>query len=92
MKFYLPIDMLHSELNAVLRPYNIVADRGKEGSRIYDNNGLVYRVLDEQGNKIGTPIKASDIYNKPTMKFLEQKICCRTMKLNNAINSCKKRD
>jgi len=61
------------ELNAVLRPYNIVADRGKEGSRIYNNSGLVYRVLDEQGQKIGSPIKASDIYNKPTMKFLEQK-------------------
>ncbi len=61
------------ELNALLRPYNIIADRGNEGSRISKNNGLVYRVLDGQGQKVGTPIKASAIYNKPTMKFLEQK-------------------
>jgi hypothetical protein len=61
------------ELNAVLRPYNILADRGKEGSRTYNNNGLVYRVLDDQGRKVGTPVKASDIYNKPTLKFLTEK-------------------
>jgi hypothetical protein len=52
------------ELNAVLRLYNIVADRGSEDSRIYQKRGLVYRVLDEHGNKIGTPIKASAFYNK----------------------------
>jgi hypothetical protein len=61
------------ELNAVLRQYNIVADRGDENSRIFRHLGLVYRVLDENGNKVGVPIKASDFYNKPTLKFLEQK-------------------
>ena len=61
------------ELNAVLKLYNVVADRGSENSRIYQNNGLVYRVLDEKGNKIGVPIKSSLIYNKPGLKFLEQK-------------------
>ncbi len=60
------------ELNAVLTQYNIFADRGAEGSRIYKNNGLVYRVLNEKGKKVGTPIKASDIYNKPGLKFLEK--------------------
>ena len=59
------------ELNAVLQQYNVVADRGGENSRIYTNRGLVYRMLDEQGNKMGVPIKASDFYNKPTLKFLE---------------------
>lgn len=61
------------ELNAVLEQYNIVADMGSEDSRIYKNKGLVYRVLDEQGNKIGVPVKASDIYNKPTLKRLQEK-------------------
>jgi hypothetical protein len=58
------------ELNAVLRGYNVVADRGAENSRMYQNNGLVYRILDENGNKIGVPVKASNLYNKPTLKYL----------------------
>jgi hypothetical protein len=62
-----------AELNAVLKLYNVAADRGSENSRIYKNNGLVYRILDEKGNRIGVPIKASLIYNKPGLKFLEQK-------------------
>lgn len=60
------------ELNAVLKQYNVMADRGKEGSRIHKNGGLVYRVLDANGSKIGVPIKASAFYNKPTLKTLEQ--------------------
>jgi len=59
------------ELNAVLRLYNVTADRGKENGLIYQKRGLVYRVLDGKGNKIGVPIKASSIYNKPTLGFLE---------------------
>jgi len=62
-----------AELNAVLKLYNIVADRGKEEGRIYKNQGLLYRVLDQHGNKIGVPIKASSIYSKPTLSFLEKK-------------------
>lgn len=61
------------ELNAVLRQYNVLADRGSEGSRIFKNNGLVYRITDENGNKTGVPIKASDFYSKPDLKFLETK-------------------
>lgn len=62
-----------SELNAVLRQYHIVADRGEEGSRIFKQSGLVYRVLDEQGNKVGVPIKASLFFDKPTLKKLSQR-------------------
>jgi hypothetical protein len=29
--------------------------------------------LDDKDNKIGTPIKASDFYSKPTLAFLEKK-------------------
>ncbi len=61
------------ELNAVLQLYNIVADRGEKDSRLYKIGGLFYRVLDDKGNKVGTPVKASDFYMKPTLKFLEQK-------------------
>jgi hypothetical protein len=61
------------ELNAVLKQYNVLADRGSEKSRVYLSNGLVYRILDEKGNPIGVPIKASDFYFKPTLKFLAEK-------------------
>jgi hypothetical protein len=62
-----------NELNAVLRQYNVIADRGNESSRVFKNNGLVYRVLDERGSKIGVPIKASDLYNNPGLKCLQEK-------------------
>ena len=61
------------EYNAVLKLYNVLADRGEKESIMYKNNGLTYRVLDEKGNKIGSPIKASEFYNKPTLKNLELK-------------------
>jgi len=59
------------ELNAILKQYNVMADRGSENSRVFQNHGLVYRILDEQGNKVGVPIKASDFYSKPTLNYLE---------------------
>lgn len=61
------------ELNAVLSLYNVMADKGEEGSRMYRNKGLVYRILDEYGNKVGVPIKASDFHNKPTLSYLEER-------------------
>ena len=60
-----------AELNAILQQYNVVADRGRESSRIYKSNGLVYRILNSNGEKIGVPIKASLIYSKPTLKNIE---------------------
>jgi len=62
-----------AELNALLKLYNLRADRGKEEGIIFRKRGLVYRVLDERGNKIGVPIKASSIYSKPTLSYLEKK-------------------
>ncbi len=61
------------ELNAVLKLYNVVADRGAEDSRMFQQKGLTYRVLDEKGNTVGTPIKASAFYMKPTLAYLEKK-------------------
>lgn len=60
------------EFNAVLKQYNVVADRGKEDGRIYKHRGLTYRMLDENGNKIGVPIKASSISSQPTLTKLEK--------------------
>jgi hypothetical protein len=62
-----------AELNAVLKQYNVLADRGLETSTMYKSNGLVYRLLDEKGNKIGVPIKASLLYSQPTLSNLEKK-------------------
>jgi hypothetical protein len=68
------------ELNAVLRQYNVMADRGSERSGMNANKGLVYRVIDDTGKKVGVPIKASAIYGKPTLPYLE-----RQFKLNEAL-------
>ncbi|MCC9061435.1 relaxase/mobilization nuclease domain-containing protein [Flavobacterium piscisymbiosum] len=61
------------ELNAVLNLYNVHADRGSEESRVFKNNGLLYKILDENSKPIGVPIKASEFYSRPTLKFLEGK-------------------
>ncbi|MBD1362944.1 relaxase/mobilization nuclease domain-containing protein [Mucilaginibacter sp. ZT4R22] len=66
------------ELNAVLQQYNIQADRGSKDSRMYAREGLVYWILDKQGNKIGVPIKASTLYGKPTLITLEDKFRLNT--------------
>jgi len=59
------------EFNAVLNAYNVVADRGQQDGRIYKHKGLMYRVLDKDGNKVGVPVKASSINSKPTLEKLE---------------------
>ncbi len=61
------------EMNAVLNQFNVTADRGSKDSRMYEKKGLVYWVIDEKGNKLGVPIKASSIYGKPTLKILEDR-------------------
>ena len=66
------------ELNAVLKQYNVLAHRGNEDSKMFKAKGLMYRILDENGKPIGVPIKASLFYNKPTLKFLEEKFASNT--------------
>lgn len=68
------------ELNAILNLYNVHADRGTEDSRVFKNNGLLYKILDKNSKAIGVPIKASDFYNKPTLKFLEEKFKANEIK------------
>ncbi len=62
------------ELNAILKQYNVVADRGKEDGFIYSKKGLQYKVLDKDGNPVGVPIKASSLPDKPTLNNLQQKL------------------
>lgn len=61
------------ELNAVLHQFNLMAYRGPEGSRMYENGGLVYCILDEHGEPASQPIKASSIFGSPTLKNLQKK-------------------
>lgn len=60
------------ELNAVLKTYGVMADRGKEDSFTFRKNGLLYRMLDKDGVPTGVPIKASSIAGKPTLNYLQQ--------------------
>lgn len=66
------VSSLH-QYNAALRQFDVVADSGKEDSRIYRHGGLVYRLLGEKGGKTGVPIKASILPGKPTLAALQQK-------------------
>ena len=61
------------ELNAVLGIYNVRAERGSEGSRMERHKGLQYRILDDSGQPVGVPIKASLFYSRPTLQRLEGK-------------------
>jgi hypothetical protein len=53
------------ELNAVLRLYNIQAEKA--------NKGLIYRALDDEGRAQAAYIKASQFESKPTLKHLEER-------------------
>ena len=83
------------EFNAALKQFNVVADRGKEEGKIYKNRGLVYRILDADGNKVGVPIKASSIGCKPILDNLEKKFTTNEpakeplkQRTKNAIDDC----
>lgn len=77
------------ELNAVLNLYNVHADRGSEESRVFKNNGLLYKILDQNSKPIGVPIKASDFYNKPTLKFLDERFKINEIKKQSSKNYLK---
>ncbi|WEK17883.1 MAG: relaxase/mobilization nuclease domain-containing protein [Candidatus Pedobacter colombiensis] len=62
-----------AEFNAVLMQFNLIADRGKEESDMFQNKGLIYSLIGSNGEKIGVPIKSSAFYSKPTLRNLEIK-------------------
>ena len=59
------------ELNALLRQFNVLADRGAPDSTLYQHGGLMYCILDKQGKQIGKAIKASAFEFNPTLDFLK---------------------
>ncbi|WP_461791501.1 relaxase/mobilization nuclease domain-containing protein [Pedobacter sp.] len=61
-----------AELNAVLKQFNVVADRGAENSQMFQKNGLIYSLLDKNGDKVGVPIKSSSLYTQPTLPWLQK--------------------
>ena len=61
------------ELNAILAKFSITAWTGTPGSALHSNRGLVYSRIDEAGNKIGTPIKSSNLATRPTLDWLEKR-------------------
>lgn len=62
-----------AEYHAILKQFNIQADRGAEDTQMFQKKGLLYSILDAEGKPVGVPIKASDIYCKPTIKELEKR-------------------
>lgn len=60
-----------SELNAVLKGFNVVAYKGEPGTAMFNNMGLMYSLIDDKGQEIGIPIKSSSFYSKPTLRNLE---------------------
>jgi len=61
------------QYKAILEHFNIRADRGAEQSKMFEKKGLLYSIIDGNGKSIGIPVKASQIYCKPTMDELEKK-------------------
>ncbi|CAH0281673.1 hypothetical protein SRABI27_03792 [Pedobacter sp. Bi27] len=60
------------EFNAILKTFNAVAVPGTAGSRMEQNRGLLYSVLDENGKPVGVPIKASALSGQPILRNLEK--------------------
>lgn len=62
-----------AEMNAVLKQFNVIANRGRENTLMFQKNGLMYSIINEKREQVGVPIKASSIYNKPTLANLEKR-------------------
>jgi hypothetical protein len=62
-----------TELNAVLRLYNVIANTGNENSQLFKHRGLLYHVFDENTKKISAGIKASNFLLRPTLAHLQKR-------------------
>jgi hypothetical protein len=61
------------EYNAILRAYTMTAETGSPGSKTRRYNGLYYLALDDQGNRINSPVMASHLLSRPTLSRLQEK-------------------
>ncbi|AZI26448.1 relaxase [Pedobacter sp. G11] len=78
-----------AEYNAVLREFNVIADRGNADSRMFERRGLIYAVLDGIGKRVGVPIKASSLAGKPVLSKVEEKCRSNVIKKKEHIGSLK---
>eukprot|EP01137_Pigoraptor_chileana_P036589 Opistho-2@32466 len=62
-----------AEYNAVLKQFNVTADRGKEDTVMFEKRGLIYSIIDKTGNRVGIPFKASELATRPTLDSVEKK-------------------
>lgn len=60
------------ELNSILGQWNVIADRGASGSKMFQRGGLVYMGKDAEGNRTSS-IPASNLYNTPTLKKIKNR-------------------
>lgn len=84
-----------AQFNAILSAFGVKADRGKEESFTHRKNGLLYRMIDKEGQAIGIPIKASSIAGKPTLAYLENRFTLNKtnrdvlkLQLKNSLDHC----
>ncbi|SEB07046.1 Relaxase/Mobilisation nuclease domain-containing protein [Chitinophaga terrae (ex Kim and Jung 2007)] len=61
------------DFRGILTQYGVYVEGGRPGSRLSDKRGIIYCLLDDDGRRIGVPIKASDFYFKPTLNNIEKK-------------------
>ena len=61
-----------AEFNAVLGQFNVAANPGGENTLMREKGGLIYSLVNAEGEQVGVPIKASTIYNKPTLVNLKK--------------------
>ncbi len=61
------------EYALILRTLGIKADRGEEGSRMRQFNGLVYAPLNYDGDQDGKSVKASQIFTSPTIARVSER-------------------
>jgi hypothetical protein len=61
-----------AEFNAILKQFNVIADRGGENTLMREKGGLIYSLINDKGKQVGIPIKASAIYHKPTLASLQK--------------------
>lgn len=57
-----------AEYNVVLKQFNVISDRGKEENEMFQKKGLIYFLLDTQGNK--TVFNGSDLGKAYSAKAL----------------------
>ena len=62
-----------TEFATILDQFGIVADRGAEETMMYKKGGLQYIKRNSDEGSLSKPIKASSIFERPTIKRLEEK-------------------